>query len=180
MIKINLLLARKEKKKAGMKREIAVLISSVLLLLIILSIVHWRLGREKEETLAQIATTKEEINRYKNLSAELNKEKEAQKTLQEKLNIINALKKEKASPARVLDELSVDKPEKLHLESLKKVGTKLDIDGLALDDETVANFMTNLRKSKLFKTVDLIVSEQVEQSKIKLKKFSLSCEIILM
>jgi hypothetical protein len=48
-----------------------------------------------------------------------------------------------------------------------------------LDDETIANFMTNLRKSKLFKGVDLIVSEQVEQGKIKLKKFILSCEIIL-
>jgi type IV pilus assembly protein PilN len=65
----------------------------------------------------------------------------------------------------------------LQLESLKKDGTKLGIDGIALDDETVANFMTNLRKSKLFKSVDLVVSEQIEQSKIKLKKFTLSCEI---
>ncbi len=37
--------------------------------------------------------------------------------------------------------------------------------------------MTSLRKSKLFKSVDLVVSEQIEQSKIKLKKFTLSCEI---
>ena len=106
--------------------------------------------------------------------------KDAQKNLQEKLNIINSLRKEKESPARVLDELSIDKPEKIQLESLKKEGTKLGIEGIALDDETVANFMTNLRKSKIFKNVDLIVSEQVEQSKIKLKKFSLACEILLM
>jgi type IV pilus assembly protein PilN len=79
-----------------------------------------------------------------------------------------------------LDELSVLKPEKIQLESLKKEGTRLGIEGIALDDETVANFMTNLRKSKLFKNVDLIVSEQSEQSRIKLKKFTLSCEISLM
>jgi Tfp pilus assembly protein PilN len=60
---------------------------------------------------------------------------------------------------------------------MKKEGTKLGIEGIALDDETVANFMTSLRKSKLFKSVDLVVSEQIEQSKIKLKKFTLSCEI---
>jgi Tfp pilus assembly protein PilN len=54
------------------------------------------------------------------------------------------------------------------------------IEGIALDDETVANFMTNLRKTKLFKSVDLVVSEQIEQSKIKLKKFTLSCEILPM
>jgi type IV pilus assembly protein PilN len=95
------------------------------------------------------------------------------------LDIIESLRREKAGPAKVLDELSIDKPEKIHLESVKKEGSKLGIEGIALDDETIANFMTNLRKSKLFKNVDLIVSEQVEQSKIKLKKFILSCEIIL-
>ena len=72
------------------------------------------------------------------------------------------------------------KLEKIQLDSLKKEGQKLGIEGVALDDETVANFMTNLRKSKMFKSVDLIVSEQIEQSKLKLKKFILTCEIILM
>ncbi|NWG03850.1 MAG: PilN domain-containing protein [Syntrophaceae bacterium] len=180
MIKINLLLARKEKKKAGLRKEYLVLILSVVLLLLVLGFAQWRLGKEKEDTLTQIAHTRDEIARYKSLTTEVNKAKEAQKTLQEKLNIINSLRKEKSTPAKVLDELSIDKPEKIHLESLRKDGTKLGIEGIALDDETIATFMTNLRKSNLFKNVDLIVSEQVEQSKIKLKKFILSCEIILM
>jgi len=179
MIKINLLLARKEKKKAGMRKEFIVLILSVVLLVMVLVFIQWRLEKEKDDTLTQISTTKKEIAYYKSLTTEVTKAKEAQKTLQEKLNIINALRKEKASPAKVLDELSIDKPEKIHLESVKKEGSKLGIEGIALDDETIANFMTNLRKSKLFKNVDLIVSEQVEQSKLKLKKFILSCEIIL-
>jgi type IV pilus assembly protein PilN len=149
-------------------------------LLIVLVLVQWRLDKEKEDTLTQISNTKNEIARYKSLTTEVNKAKEAQKTLQDKLNIINSLRKEKASAAKVLDELSIDKPEKMHLESLRKDGSKLGIEGIALDDETIANFMTNLRKSNLFKNVDLIVSEQVEQSKIKLKKFILSCDIILM
>jgi type IV pilus assembly protein PilN len=180
MIKINLLLARKEKKKVGIRKEMIVFILSIVLLLIVLIIVQWRLEKEKEATLSQIAETKKEIAYYKSLTTEVDRAKEAQKTLQNKLNIINSLRKEKAIPARVLDELSIDKPEKVHLESVKKEGTRLGIEGIALDDETIANFMTNLRKSKLFKNVDLIVSEQIEQSKIKLKKFILSCEIILM
>jgi type IV pilus assembly protein PilN len=179
MIKINLLLARKEKKKVGMRKEMMVLVLSVILLLVVLIFVQWRLGKEKEDTLAKISQTEKEIAYYKSLATEVNKAKEAQKILQEKLNVINLLRKEKATPAKVLDELSILKPEKIHLESLKKEGSKLGIEGIALDDETIANFMTNLRKSKLFKNVDLIVSEQVEQSKIKLKKFILSCEIIL-
>jgi type IV pilus assembly protein PilN len=179
MIKINLLLARKEKKKVGIRKEFIILILSIVLLAGLLGVIQYLLEKEKSDTLAKISETKKEIAYYKSLTTEVLKAKEAQKTLQDKLNVINALRKEKGTPAKVLDELSIDKPEKIHLESVKKEGSKLGIEGIALDDETIANFMTNLRKSKLFKNVDLIVSEQVEQSKIKLKKFILSCEIIL-
>jgi type IV pilus assembly protein PilN len=180
MIKINLLLARKEKKKVGLRKELIILMASVALLFVLLIVIQRITDKEKEDTLTQISEKKREINYYKSLTAEVTKAKEAQKTLQDKLNVINSLRREKASPARVLDQLSIDKPEKIQLESLKKEGSKLGIEGIALDDETVANFMTNLRKSKLFKNVDLIVTEQTEQSKIKLKKFVLSCEIVPM
>jgi type IV pilus assembly protein PilN len=179
MIKINLLLARKEKKKVGLGKEFIVLILSIVLLLVLLGLIQWSLGKEKENTQAQIAKTKTDIAYYKSLTTEVEKKKEEQRMLQNRLDIINSLRKEKASPAKVLDELSIDKPDKLQLESLKKTGSKLGIEGVALDDETIVNFMANLRKSKLFKNVDLIVSEQIEQNKIKVKKFILSCEIIL-
>ncbi|HYA90329.1 MAG TPA: PilN domain-containing protein [Thermodesulfobacteriota bacterium] len=179
MIKINLLLARKEKRKAALGKELIVLIVSVVLLLGTLAFIQWELTKRKEDTYAQIAKTKNDIAYYKSLTTEVEKKKEEQRMLQNRLDIINSLRKQKASPAKVLDELSIDKPEKLQLESLKKEGAKLGMEGIALDDETIANFMTSLRKSKLFKNVDLIVDEQVEQSKMKFKKFILSCEIIL-
>ena len=178
MIKINLLLTRKEKKKVGVRKEFVILILAVGLLLILLAALNWKMGKEKEDMVAQISETKKEIARYKSLAVEVTKAKEAQKVLQDKLNIINSLRKGKETPVRVLDEISVDKPEKLQLELMKKEGLKLEIEGIALDDETIVQFMTNLKKSKLFKNVDLIVSEQIEQNKIKLKKFILSCEII--
>lgn len=180
MIKINLLLTRKEKKKVGIRKEFIVLIGSVLLLLGFFIFVQWKMDNEKEKIVAQITEKRKEIADYKNLIAEISKGKQTQKAFQDKLNVINSLRKEKAGPARVLDEISISKPEKIQLESLRKDGTKLGIEGVALDDETVANFMTNLRKSKIFKNVDLIVSEQIEQSKMKVKRFVLSCEIFLM
>ena len=177
MIKINLLLTRKG-KKAGVRKEFVILILAVGLLLILLAALNWKVGKEKEDMVAQISETKKEIARYKSLAVEVTKAKEAQKVLQDKLNIINSLRKGKETPVRVLDEISVDKPEKLQLELMKKEGSKLAIEGIALDDETIVQFMTNLKKSKLFKNVDLIVSEQIEQNKIKSKKFILLCEII--
>jgi len=182
MIKINLLRegkGRGEGPRRG-KKELLVLILSVGLLLVLFGVDQWRVSKAMEETSAEIANAEKEIARFQALYAELTRAKEAQKNLQEKLNVINTLRKEKAVPAKVLDELSIDKPDKIQLESVKKAGDKLSIDGIALDDETIANFMTNLRKSKLFKNVDLIVSQQIEVSKIKLKKFSLSCEITLL
>ncbi len=178
MIKINLLLARKEKKKAGMKKEFIVLILSAALLLAVFVFIQWGLNKKIEDTLAQNAQKKQEIAKYRSLTTEVEKKKQEQKMLQNRLDIINSLRKDKAKAAMVLDQLSIDKPEKLQLEALKKDGVKLGIEGIALDDETIANFMTNLRKSKLFKNVDLVVSEQIEQSKMKMKKFVLSCEII--
>jgi len=177
MIKINLLLARKEKRKVGIRKELMSLIGSMIALLIILVIVHWIVDSQKEGLTLKISQKNEEIAHYKSLITKANKYKEEQKILQEKLDIINS-KRKMIPPAKLLDELGIQKPEKLHLESLKKEGSKVGIEGIALDDETVANFMTNLRKSKLFKSVDLVVSEQSEQSKVKLKKFTLSCEII--
>jgi type IV pilus assembly protein PilN len=179
VIKINLLPGKK-KKKAGIRKEIILFILPILLLLVLILLVQWKMGKEKNEILTQMSNTEKEIMYYKSLTKEIEKAKESQKTLQEKLNVINTLRKEKGSPAKILDELSIVKPDKIQLESLKKEGSKLGIEGIALDDETVANFMTNLRKSKMFKNVDLIVSEQIELSKNKLKKFILACDIALM
>jgi len=178
MIKINLLLARKEKRKGGIKKEFIVLILSVVLLLAVFIFIQWGLNKRIEDTTAQNVQKRQEIAKYRSLTTEVEKKKQEQRMLQNRLDIINSLRKDKARAAMVLDQLSIDKPEKLQLESLRKDGGKLGIEGVALDDETIANFMTNLRKSKLFKNVDLIVSEQIEQGKMKVKKFVLSCEII--
>jgi type IV pilus assembly protein PilN len=167
---------RKRGRRGG-RKEIVIFILALVCLSALLLVVQWRISKEKDDTFAQIKKTKEDIAYYKSLIAEAQKDREKQKTLQEILDVINTLRKQKSFASRVMDEVSVQKPEKLHLDSLKKEGAKLSIDGVALDDETVANFMTSLRNSKLFQNVDLVVSEQIEQSKVKLRKFTLSCEI---
>ena len=180
MIKINLLQRKKEGKAAKGRKEIMITGVAIGLLVALLAFLHWQMMAKREDMARRITSTEQEIALYKSKIEKASKAKEEQKILTEKLGVINSLKKQKSISAKVLDEVSVQKPEKLHLEVLKKDGNRVGIEGIALDDETVANFMTNLRKTNLFKTVDLVVSEQVEQSKIKLKKFTLSCEILQM
>ena len=180
MIKINLLQRKKEGRVAKGRKEMMITVAAIGLLVALLAFLQWQMITQKEAMARKIASTEQEIAVYKSKIEKASKAKEEQKLLKDKLEIINSLQKQKSSSAKVLDEVSMQKPEKMHLDVLKKEGARVGIEGIALDDETVANFMTNLRKTKLFKSVDLIVSEQIEESKIKLKKFTLSCEIIPM
>ena len=84
MIKINLLKARKEKKRIGVRKEMIVFILSMVVVLALLFVVQWFIGGEKEKTLAQISNTRKEIDYYKSLTTEFNKAKEQQRILQEK------------------------------------------------------------------------------------------------
>ena len=167
---------KKPEERGGTKNWIYVI--GPLLAVLAIAGLQYQITTETNDTRAQIERTRKEIDRYKAMIAEAQKAKEKQRTLQEILDVINTLRKQKSFAARVLDQVSVKKPDKLHLESMKKEGVKLGMEGIALDDETVANFMTSLRQSTLFSNVDLVVSEQIEQSKVKLKKFTLTCDIV--
>ena len=79
MIKINLLLGKREPQKGGIKKDWIVLILSIVFLLVLLVLVQWRIIKEKENTLAQTFTTKKDIAYYKSLTTEVNKAKEDQK-----------------------------------------------------------------------------------------------------
>lgn len=77
--------------------------------------------------------------------------------------------------AYIFDELSERIPEKVWIESLDKSGRNLKMTGVALDNETIANFMTQLERSRYFGGIELEVTEQVDRGGLKLKKFSLRC-----
>jgi len=66
MIKINLLLAKKEKKKAGIRREIIVLIASVVFLLFVLGLLQWKMNGARDDLLLDISS-KERKSRKTNL-----------------------------------------------------------------------------------------------------------------
>ena len=48
------------------------------------------------------------------------------------------------------------------------------MDGVAIGNEIIAQFMTELERSPSFKDIELVVTEQVEQAGMKMKKFGLT------
>lgn len=174
MIKINLLPVRAAKKKESLRQQISVAVLSLVFVLIIIGYFHVTIVKRVAEANAQILATKDELEKTKAQIGEVSKFKEVKKVLEDKLGVINNLKKGKAGPVLMLDEFSRVTQEKLWVGSFRESGGNIAIDGTALDNETIANYMTELEKSEYFKEIELIVTEQTEQAGMKLKRFNLT------
>jgi type IV pilus assembly protein PilN len=177
MIRINLLPIRALKKKESTRQMLSVLFLSIGFLVLVILFFHLSLSREINKVETQITAYNEEIKRLKIDTKDVNKFKAEKEDLQQRLNIIYTLQRAKTGPVRVLDELAISLPGKLWLTSLKEKDGKMELKGIAMDNPTIAQFMTNLEKSGVIKNVELIVSQQLERKDLKLKEFTLTCQV---
>ena len=95
------------------------------------------------------------------------------KDLQGKHNAIEQLTQKKTGPVRVMESLSSATPPKLWLTRFRETGGNLALDGLAIDHQTIADFLKELSSSAYFKNVDLVETTQIQQDNVPLKKFSI-------
>jgi type IV pilus assembly protein PilN len=72
---------------------------------------------------------------------------------------------------------TVNNTEAIWLNNLKDQGTSVDIEGMALSSDAVANLITNLQKTGYFRTVEIKESMQDETVKdMQAFIFTLTCE----
>src|SRR5215468_11588626 len=72
---------------------------------------------------------------------------------------------------------TVNNTEAVWLNNMKDQGTSVDIEGMALSSDAVANLITNLQKTGYFRTVEIKESVQDEQVKdMQAFQFTLTCE----
>lgn len=177
MIRINLLPVREKKRKESARKMLSVLFLSLGLAAVVLIFFHLFLSREIKQVQAQITSYNEEIKRLKIDTRDVDKFKAEKEDLQRRLNIIYLLQRAKMGPVRVLDDLAIALPGKLWLTSLREKNGKMEIRGIAFDNQDIARFMTNLEKSGVIKNVELVISQQVEKREMKLKEFTLTCQV---
>ena len=70
--------------------------------------------------------------------------------LRHKINVINELKRTQQGPVRIMVEVSRALPELVWLTSLTLKGTGVAISGVAMDENAVANYISNLDESPFF------------------------------
>ena len=101
------------------------------------------------------------------------------RTLKEKLLTIARLKSKKKGPIHILDDLNKAIPDRAWLRGIQEKEGAIEIDGTALDNQTVALFMHSLEKSPYFKNVDLNHSTEVirNEDNVRLKEFSIAAKL---
>jgi len=179
MIRINLLPVRAARRRENIRRQVSVFLLSVFLVFAVMVYVTIYLGRNISDLNAKIEDAQGELTKLQAISKQVNEIKNKLNKLEAKTNIIGMLEADRAGPVRIMDALtSLVVAEKMWLTSLTETGEKMDLAGVAMDNKTIADFMTRLEKSPYFKVVDLISSKQIKlQKDKKFKQFTITCRL---
>jgi len=178
MIRINLLPIREERKKESKRLDISVSILMFFLTALVAGYLYINVSGEVDSLQLRIKAKKMEDARLTKKVGEINLLKKKKLELEKKIKVINKLNRERLVALKIMEEVSIQIPEKIWFKSLRKKGNVLSIVGIALDDQTLSTFITRLSHSKLFKKVWLQQSKQIVLNQVKLKEFSLNCNVV--
>jgi len=182
MIRINLLPFREVRKKENIRRQISIFALSVVLLISVMVYAFIMLNNKVKALETQKQGIKKELTKYKDTTKKIKDIKKKISEMQTKLDVIRTLERNKQGPVRLLDEIAMAVPkDKLWLNSLKETKGVLLLEGTAMDNETVAFFMTALEDQPHIKTVDLKMAKlrRLKEYKLDLTDFKLECKSYL-
>lgn len=179
MIRINLLPIRAEKRKENLRKLLVMTLAGVALIALVIAGLHLSILSRIDERQAKIATQEKEIAALDVKIKEVEGYNVKLKDLTEKVNLINALEQRQRGPARVFLELSRICPDKLWIEKMEDRGGNLTIEGYAVDQQTIAAFMTSLETSEYFERVRLKETKKSEKGGVALQSFSLQTIVVL-
>ena len=177
MIRINLLPFRLARKKENIRRQVSVFFLSLIFIFLALGWVFLTLNNKISLIQNEAAQVRAESLTYKKKADKVTQIKKNLAILEEKLAIVENLKKRKNEQQILLEELAQRLVEtKMWLFSVAADAQTVSLKGIAFDNPTIAAFMRNLENSQLFGTVDLKLSKIKEfDDNIRLKEFEISC-----
>jgi type IV pilus assembly protein PilN len=178
MIRINLLPVKELEAESVRRRELIIggtVFGIAILLLCGVYLFQWREHSRLQNELTGLRNEIQALNvKVKEVGDLQNKIKD----LRGKNKIFEDLSKKRVGPVRVLESLSVATPTSLWLTELRENGGNLVINGLAMDNQIIAEFMRALTNSKYFANVDLVEVIQEKSAAPALKKFSIKSALL--
>jgi type IV pilus assembly protein PilN len=156
MIKINLLPFRAARKRENVRRQVSVYLLCMIFLFCFMGYLHVSMGSELDRLRASEESLRKELKTYAAITREIAKLKKDTKDLNTKLDVIEKLEKQRVGPVLLLAEIARAVPlDRLWLNSVRETSGRLTLQGTAMDNHTVALFMTQLEKAPHISAVDL-------------------------
>ena len=172
MIRINLLAVERERtKKRGaaggpfMSSAHRVTMAASLILLgtaLLIGWWFWSLRQQSVRLDADIAKAELETQQLRSVLVQVQKFEARKAQLQQRVSIIEQLRKGQAAPVHVLDEISKSVPEYLWLTDLTQTGSDFALAGMTTSMSAVSDFIANLEGTKWFRKPVEIVDSQMQ------------------
>ncbi len=178
MIRINLLPVRAERKKQTLRKQLIIGIAVILLAVVVCVYLEIMMTGKISRISRDISRTKKEIARLQPVVNKINKFKKQQEEIRKKIEVINNLAATRLDPVYVLHDINRYKPEKLWLTSLNRKAGSLSIKGIAIDNETIVNFLDNLKQSKFLHNSELAYLRATKIKDLELKEFLINTTIV--
>jgi len=142
--------------------------ASAVLLVTVLGLGWWFWSLHQQSQLLDIDIASAELD-TRQLRAVLSKVQkfEARKAqLQQRVTLIEQLRKGQTAPVRVLDQISRSVPDRLWLADMKQSGTEFTLDGYATTMTALSDFVATIEDTKWFrKPVEIIDSQRTTDAK---------------
>ncbi len=184
MIRINLLGRQRPKAQRATVPIEATLQYVLLVIALVVSLgALWGhyvlLDRENTKIIAHIQKQTGEKARLEQLKQQVDNFEKQRVILQQKIGVIEGLQRNRTGGQELLEAIAntVSRTDTLWLVSVERKGDALTINGAAGSINAVANYITQLRRSGYFQSVEIKESHQDESNKaVQIFLFSLSAE----
>jgi len=178
MIRINLLPVKQLKAEVSRRRELVLVVSCLATVLFSLGGLYAYQFRQVsllENELVDLRTDLQQSNvKAKGVADLQSKIKE----FQGKHKVIEDINKKKAGPVRVMESLSVATPPALWLTQFKETGGDLTITGVAMDNQSIADFLKSLGSHANFRDTELVETVQSDQSGLPQRRFLIRSKLL--
>jgi type IV pilus assembly protein PilN len=172
MIRINLLatdrgVATVKKKGPGVSAAQRVTIGAALILVSTVVFVgwwFWSLREQNQRLDADIIRAETEANQLRSVLAKVRQFESRKAQLQQRVTLIEQLRRGQQGPVHILDEVSKALPDRLWLVSMAQRGDDFTIAGQTTSLTALSDFVANLEASSWFKRPVEIVDSTVEQT----------------
>lgn len=150
MTSINLLPWREERRQRRQRQFVASIVAAVLLGAVSVVGAHLLVAEQIQGQQTRNQFLRSEIARLNRIAEEMKKLDETKARLMARLDIIQNLQTSRPTMVRVFDTLARIAPDTLYLSSLKTEGNNITLNGTALSNYVVSDFLRRLVETPLF------------------------------